>query len=225
MQKQECAIRYLDSRKMREDAFDGLRPYQEFISPERKNRIERLASKTAKMQSLLTELFMRREIAKRLHCLPQEVEFAYNEYGKPSVKGESEFHFSVSHSRGMLVYADAPAAVGVDVEQIRTPDLRVARRVFAQGERSQIEKEPFAPEQFYKIWTRKEAYLKMIGTGFAKSWEKTDVTAAQMDGLFFSAVQSGYMISACCAKGWTNQDVLLERIDVDELLGWYAAFR
>jgi 4'-phosphopantetheinyl transferase len=78
--------------------------------------------------------------------------------------------FSLSHSGELaLVALTDAAAVGVDVEQLRTLDdtAHLGESVFTPAELRALRAEPAARQQeaWFEAWTRKEAVLKALGTG------------------------------------------------------------
>ncbi|MFM9372889.1 4'-phosphopantetheinyl transferase family protein [Streptomyces sp. Da 82-17] len=81
-------------------------------------------------------------------------------------------HFSLSHSGDLALLAFSATVVGVDVQT--TDPVAVADEV--QGALHPREKRELAscseadrPEAFTRAWVRKEAYLKGLGTGLARS--------------------------------------------------------
>lgn len=101
-------------------------------------------------------------------CHPGELEYQYGEYGKPELPGW--LRFNLSSSRGLALYALArDRELGVDVERMRD-DLRhadLADRYFSTAEREELRTLPagVAMRAFFNGWTRKEAYVKALGTG------------------------------------------------------------
>jgi 4'-phosphopantetheinyl transferase len=101
------------------------------------------------------------------------LEFVYSAKGKPSLGGafaNCGLEFNLAHSGGLAVFAVARhGLVGVDVEQMRAiPDLStLSQRFFSPRECAEIEKlsGEEATKGFFKIWTRKEAWLKATGEG------------------------------------------------------------
>src|SRR5690606_35000212 len=78
--------------------------------------------------------------------------------------------FNLSHTRGMAVLAVTRAGeVGVDVESVqrRVELLALSERYFAASEHRRIAQlsGPAQREQFFRVWTLKEAYLKACGLG------------------------------------------------------------
>lgn len=108
--------------------------------------------------------------------------FGVGEWGKPFIAGpvvHPPLWFNLSHTGGYVVCAVARMAVGVDVEQeTRRADFaEVSQRFFAPGECEYLRGLP--PElrrgAFFRIWTRKEAYIKADGRGLAVPLESFNV--------------------------------------------------
>ena len=105
---------------------------------------------------------------------PDRVEFQYGPFGKPFVVsrgGTTPFHFNVSHSGKLVLFAFHPACeVGVDVEEVREGRdwEAVAQRVFPAEEfhNWMLLKPDERISGFFRAWTRHEAALKTLGLGF-----------------------------------------------------------
>ncbi|MFI8827789.1 4'-phosphopantetheinyl transferase family protein [Streptomyces sp. NPDC053431] len=106
-------------------------------------------------------------------------------HGRPAlaVTPVPPLHFSLSHTRGRILIATAPVPVGADVERRPEPAaVRDLLSVLHPGERAEIEAagteatgiEPAGDGEaraaaFGRIWARKEAYLKGLGTGLGRA--------------------------------------------------------
>ena len=130
--------------------------------------------------------FLRALLARYLDTTPEEVRFAYGPYGKPVLDGahrESSLRFNASHSGDWAVYAFVQDhEVGVDVEHIK-PDFEtegIAERFFSALEVKTLHALPEEekPAAFFRCWTRKEAYIKAIGSGLSHPLDSFDVTLA-----------------------------------------------
>ncbi|GAA2926154.1 4'-phosphopantetheinyl transferase family protein [Streptomyces enissocaesilis] len=91
-------------------------------------------------------------------------------HGRPAVQGGG-VHFSLSHSDDVVLIGIAEAPVGVDVQRI--PPAGVVAETSASlhpTETAELAAEPDGtkPLAFARAWTRKEAYLKGIGTGLSR---------------------------------------------------------
>jgi 4'-phosphopantetheinyl transferase len=116
---------------------------------------------------------LRSLLAGYVECRPEEVQFSYGAYGKPSVsypRLTDPLSFNLSHSHGLGAVAIVRGReIGVDVEKIR-PDfasVEVAERYFSSAEVDELRQLPDdrRAEGFFLCWTRKEAYIKALGEG------------------------------------------------------------
>lgn len=118
---------------------------------------------------------LRRILGRYVGIDPKRLEFGYGSRGKPFLKKGSDgdrLRFNLSHSGELALLAVIRARrIGVDVERIREvkEHLRLAGRYFAAGEVAAIRALPpdVQHEAFFNCWTRKEAYIKALGTGLA----------------------------------------------------------
>ncbi len=111
--------------------------------------------------------------------------FEYGPRGKPALGGDdaggSALTFNLSHSHGLAVYAVARGRqVGLDVERIR-PGIKhelLAVRFFSPREAAALLAMPdrLRLRAFYACWTRKEAFIKARGEGFALSLRRFSVS-------------------------------------------------
>jgi 4'-phosphopantetheinyl transferase len=109
---------------------------------------------------------------------PQDVPIEISEYGKPFLPPSCQMAFNLSHSGDAGVFAigrvadtegGVNSAIGIDIEVIRRPsDIRsLATSVFSVVELTEFAAlaDDALSLPFFTCWTRKEAYLKAIGTG------------------------------------------------------------
>ena len=101
--------------------------------------------------------------------------FDYNEFGKPELKltdNPERLVFNVSHTGSFYVVAVCRhASVGIDIESYRsTLELeKLAHRYFSPAEVSALMalSETRREEAFYRCWSSKEAFMKVIGQGLS----------------------------------------------------------
>lgn len=95
-------------------------------------------------------------------------------HGRPAViqaDGGPPLHFSLAHSRGLIAVAVAPRVIGVDVERLPSPEtVEACARALHPGEQAELAAAPPGERRahFGRLWTRKEAYLKALGTGLSR---------------------------------------------------------
>jgi 4'-phosphopantetheinyl transferase len=117
---------------------------------------------------------------------PRRLRFCQGPQHKPAlihdVPGES-IRFNVAHSADLALVAVArEREVGVDVERIRAdlPIEELAYQVFSPREIATLLSlsGEARVRAFFAGWTRKEAYVKALGTGLARALEAFDVSLA-----------------------------------------------
>lgn len=92
--------------------------------------------------------------------------FGYEEYGKPFLTDFPKIHFNLSHCARAVICTIGNAPVGCDVEVIpREPDQDVLDYCFSAQEKEKIRLSAHPSIEFTRLWTQKEALLKMHGTG------------------------------------------------------------
>jgi len=129
----------------------------------RKEKADRLKDESKRKLSLAADMLVRDAISKELGIKKEEIVFETNENGKPYAKGLN-IHFSLSHSGDLVFLALSDGPVGIDAEKMRDVNLDIANRMFTEGEKDYVFKEEEkVKERFFEIWTKKEAYVKMLG--------------------------------------------------------------
>jgi 4'-phosphopantetheinyl transferase len=144
------------------------------LSPEECGRALRFQFAGDRRRFVACRGWLRRLLAGYLDIDAAAIGFGENAFGKPRLTTPATpwLHFNVSHSGGMAVFAVArDHEVGVDVEQVHDdfPVDAVAHRFFTRREQETLDASPpgHRVDVAFALWTRKEAYLKGIGVGFA----------------------------------------------------------
>ena len=102
-----------------------------------------------------------------------EYKIAKTKQGKPFFE-EIPLKLSISHSGRWWILALAYDEIGMDVQEMRTVRYEaIARRFFHPEEVEELEKAGF--DDFYRIWTKKESYVKFTGTGIDAHFGKFSV--------------------------------------------------
>lgn len=148
---------------------DTLACFKHWLSRSELARAERFHSNLHCARYIVGRASLRYLLADRLGCSPGAIRFSYGTNGKPMLEGgQGHVEFSLAHSGGDAVIALADGvAIGVDIEPLR-PIAEVeslARLVFSDAERRELELAVDPAAAFLNGWTRKEAYLKALGLG------------------------------------------------------------
>ena len=137
--------------------------------------------------------FVKKIAAEKYNIDATALEIGRNDHGKPYFKAFPDFHFNISHSGELMAIAVSDSKVGVDIEKLREPDLRVAKR-FCKDEFAYIT-ETDSTNRFFEVWTRKEAYLKYKGTGLSGGLDLFSVFDTEIP--FKTYIIDDYILSVC----------------------------
>ncbi len=131
--------------------------------------------------------------AAALHCMGVE-DLTYESNGKPVAKNS---YVSISHSGDhVAVCKNDFHPVGIDIEKMTERDFnKVAKRFFHGKELEKFNSNPTA-EVFYEIWTRKEAYSKILGTGIGEVVKGFDIYSLE-NYEFKTDFVGEYAVSVC----------------------------
>ncbi len=146
----------------------------ESLYPARKEAVSKLKNKRTSYVSMTAGLLLGRAYETVYDISANDIIVDKGEYGKPYIHGKEKFKYNISHSGDYVVLAytmDADiASVGIDVEKVkvRDDDMKVANRFFTKDEIDYISDGLECSDvdmRFYKIWTMKEAFMKLTGKG------------------------------------------------------------
>ena len=179
-------------------------------------------SMVTRRQYLWDRLFASRVGADRTNTVfAKQVRFVYGENGKPYLgTGQGErlpLMFNLSHSGMYVAQPFGTEDIGVDVELMRTGKQKIAQRFFAEDERKYLEK-CWTDEAFTGIWTRKEAYIKAVGTGIAMSLDSFSTMEEQVGEYYLKTwnVKRDVWLSVC-RKGSVIERCLPEKIALEQV--------
>lgn len=86
--------------------------------------------------------------------------------GKPRLSNYPEIHFNLSHCDSGIACAVSNKPIGIDIESIPLEiDDELCRFCFSEEEYRKIIQSSNPCLAFAKLWTRKESFLKLLGTG------------------------------------------------------------
>ena len=105
---------------------------------------------------------------------PEQIEIYKNEHGKEYIKDRDIFR-NVSHTKGLLCSAVSDTEVGVDCETASDRDFDgLAKRFFTKAEQERILAAKDPKDEFFRIWTKKESYVKYTGEGLSRPLDSFD---------------------------------------------------
>lgn len=122
--------------------------------------------------------------------------FDYGENGKPRLLELPDVHFNLSHCKTAVVCTVSEEPVGVDVETLGRYSERLARYTMNEKELAEIARSSDHDLAFTRLWTMKEATMKLTGEGI--STNVRDVLAAHSYNIIYRSrvnVERGYVVT------------------------------
>ena len=119
-----------------------------------------LGRKTCAMAYLLLCKGLRQE-----YGISEPPVFGYGEHGKPFIIGRPDIHFNLSHCREAVACVLSDEPVGIDVESVREYKESLVRYTMNDEEMASIRQADSPALEFTRLWTCKEAVLKLTGEG------------------------------------------------------------
>jgi 4'-phosphopantetheinyl transferase len=127
-----------------------------------------------KDKSLIGQILAKKIVSNETLTPKKNVLIGKTKLGKPIIRKPSNLNLdiSISHSGSYLAVGICNnGKIGVDIELLKDIDIRVFRNCLSANEEIYINSgKEIAQrlENFYEIWTIKEAYLKALGIGLQK---------------------------------------------------------
>ena len=146
------------------------------MTEEKQERVSRYKDSERRKCSVAGEKLIKEYIGKALNISPEALVILTDKNGKPYIQN-CPIHFNISHCENILVYAFSDEEIGIDIEKIRPISLSILKRFYSEKEqdfvlgkasnecKSKNYNEPKILENFYRIYTLKEAICKKSGLG------------------------------------------------------------
>jgi 4'-phosphopantetheinyl transferase len=136
---------------------------------------------------------------------PKAWSFEATSYGKPLIKTPvTGLHFCISHIDTLsLIAVSRGAPVGIDLEPIgREVDDKIVDAFCSRRERRQLRRLPDSERRraFARLWTLKEAYAKLTGTGLAADFRSLEFEVGQDRQL--AASETSHTFGEACFESW-----------------------
>ena len=136
------------------------------ISEQRREQTLKFRHELGQRLCVLAYLLIKKGL-RETYGITENPVFEYNEHGKPSIVGHPEIFFNLSHCKEAAVCVISDQPIGVDVESFREYKEGLVRYTMNEEEIRQIESSENPAAAFIRLWTMKEATLKLIGTGIS----------------------------------------------------------
>lgn len=147
---------------------------------------------------------------------PEMPQISYTPEGQPLLKSHPSLHISITHCKTAVAVALYNQPIGIDAESIRPYNKNLAERVFSPEEIAEIESADNPDSLFSKLWTRKEAYVKYLGTGIKGFDQLRSIPVSSPESAALISTQElpdhrGW-ISLCCPRSQQPPSTMLKAV-------------
>ena len=174
--------------------------YRNFVSlyPERLQAFDESRLKKPIVMSVCGEMLARRLITDFTGV--KSFAIFRDKNGKPYVNLPG-CYFNISHSGNFAVAVVADSPCGVDIEEIRPATQRLIDRVCGEDEKIHLAKFDDPSEEFIRLWTVKESFLKMTGEGIGYGREPRVVNENMPNCNFYAKqINGSYKCTVCIGE-------------------------
>lgn len=134
------------------------------ISPQRREQALQFRHELGQRQCVLSYLLLKRALHE-VYGIDENPLFSYGEHGKPFLTNHPDIHFNISHCKDAVACAIDDSPVGIDIESVGRYKDELARYTMNDEEIAKIAVAEDPEVVFIELWTKKEAAMKLVGTG------------------------------------------------------------
>lgn len=122
------------------------------------------------------------EALKQQYGVNQPPHYVIGTHGKPSLLEYPHIHFNTSHCHTAVICAVCDTPIGVDIERRRCIKDSLINHTMNEEEKERIKKSNDREMEFLRLWTAKEAVVKLSGEGIRDNIRDI-LTLAMSDGI------------------------------------------
>lgn len=167
-----------------------------FLPSWRRERVLAYKQESRQMESALAYIELSRALALR-GLQDIKPHFEYNEHGKPYLPTYPNLHFSISHCSQAVGCILSETPCGLDIERVRRASPSLISKTMNRNEEHQIYSSSHPEVEFIRLWTRKEAVFKLLGTGITDDMQDILLRAEALHIHIITTVNParGYVLS------------------------------
>lgn len=165
------------------------------ISEQRREQALRFKFEQGQRTCVLAYLLLKRALREEYGIMENSI-FEYGEHGKPSIVGHPEIFFNLSHCREAVACAVSDHPIGIDIESVRPLRESLVRYTMNEDEVASIFNDLLPDAAFIRLWTKKEALLKLTGEGISNNM-KDVLVGTQKRYTTVDCLERGYIYTVC----------------------------
>lgn len=190
-----------------------------FLSPERKEKIKNYQFERDKKSLLMSGLLVRQKIEELAGIPIRKQKYSYYKNKKPFIFSNNELDFNISHSKNYICCGISfNGSIGVDVEKNGIAPLDIMTYIFHNREIDYVMNSHDPNLNFYRIWTRKEAYSKYVGKGL--TMDLTSLNSLKYSNKYFlDTLTYDDITISFCTNGTKN--IVFKKIEEKQIYDYY----
>ena len=152
------------------------------LADDERERAERFHFSRDRVKFIIARGTLRALLGRYVDIDPARLQFCYGPYGKPALRdAPGGLRFNLAHSHELALCAIAQGCeLGIDLEyeRERIAIEQIATKFFSAREAAALCGLPDEKKRaaFYNCWTRKEAFIKLLGSGLSLPLDGFDVS-------------------------------------------------
>lgn len=163
------------------------------LSEQRREQCLRFKHEQGRRECAAAYLLLRQALREQ-YAITEPPVFSYGEHGKPAIVGLPHVHFNLSHCRQAAICVVSDSPVGIDIESIGRYKESLVAYTMNDDEQVLITQAAEPEETFIRLWTQKEAVLKLTGEGISRDL-KLVLTGPPCQIETVACPQKGYVYS------------------------------
>ena len=190
----------------------------ELLDSDRMKKVSEIRNRKERVRSIFAGLLLRHAFLQAGYDAEawKQAEIGRGEYGKPFIKGYHKFHYGLSHSGEWVICAADTMPVGVDIQEMKSWKLTLAKRFYHEEEYNRLlalgeTDTDRQTQEFYIMWAAKESAVKLSGRGIGAGISRY-VTDADYEHIYdmdkeqtfrtrWYDMLKGYTICVCSEAG------------------------
>ena len=166
------------------------------ISDQRRRQALRFKHERGQRTCVLAYLLLKKALREEYGITDNPL-FEYGEHGKPTIVGHPDIHFSLSHCRETVACVVSHRPVGIDVESVHRYKETLSAYTMNDREQVQILASERPDVAFIRLWTMKEARLKLTGEGITNNLKTVLDDSANWHFTTVECLEKNYIYTLC----------------------------
>ena len=180
--------------------------YYNHIYEEKKIRLSKYLNKSRFKSSVIGEILLEKLLKEENINYKNQI-FYLNKNDKPYLAG-SNIYYNISHSYDYVITIISDNEIGIDIEKIRKTNVNTINKFATKKEKEYIlSNNEDIYLRLFKIYTLKEAYIKMLGENISKIKEvefeihNNEIICSDKNIIAFTRIiDNNYIFSVCKKK-------------------------